>query len=95
MLVQCCNIPLSIALTSDEEHVFNKTGRTINPDYLWEIFYGIQGNWLNYNIERSLNNTSIEEKHLGAEQVTQTLKTIIYFNFKIDDLIDMAKKHGC
>lgn len=70
------------------------SGGTINSDLLMNIFYGINGNWINwlyYNIIRSINGTSLEEKNLGAEQVAHTLKTIIYLHSKTLDLIKIIR----
>lgn len=74
---------------------YNSSGSSIKLDSLNKIFYCIQGNWINwlvFNIERSLKHSSdIEEMNISKGQVIQTLKTILYLNNKIENLIDIVK----
>ena len=86
-------------ITTDQ---FNKTlfvkmiqtyitaGGHIDKEILEAAFYGTFGwiNWMIYNIERSCSAQEPEQKTLGIEQVTQTLRTLIKLNGMVPDLIN-------
>lgn len=70
---------------------YRQAGGKIEKKLLKAAFYGILGNWINwmvYNINRSMNLASSEEKNIGIEQVILVLPMILKIKNLMQKLID-------
>lgn len=67
---------------------YKQSAGTVDVKILEPVFYAILGNWLNwmiYNIQRSLGAQEHSDEYaIGVEQVTQTLRTIVYLESQIE-----------
>ena len=69
---------------------YSKSGGLIENITVEAAFYGVMENWINwmvYNINRALNQTDLEQKNIGIEQVMQVLPTILRVKTLMPELI--------
>lgn len=69
---------------------YSESGGLIEKRTVEAAFYGVMGNWINwmvYNINQSINQTELEQKNSGIEQVMQVLPTILRVKTLMPELI--------
>lgn len=74
---------------------YQNAGSVLDQTLLEPAFYALAGNWINwmvFNIQRSCETQDPETLNLSAEQVSQTLRTIIFLENLIPTLISEIKK---
>lgn len=67
-----------------------ESGGLIEKRMVEAAFYGVMGNWINwmvYNINRAINQTDLDQKNIGIEQVMQVLPTILRVKTLMPELI--------
>ncbi len=69
---------------------YSQSGGFIEKRTVEAAFYGVMGNWMNwmvYSINRAINQTDLEQKNIGIEQVMQVLPTILRIKTLMPELI--------
>ncbi len=69
---------------------YSQSSGLIEKRMVEAAFYGVMGNWINwmvYNINRAVNQTDLEQKNIGIEQVMQVLPTILRVKILMPELI--------
>ena len=74
---------------------YQKAGSALDQNLLEPAFYAVAGGWINwmaFNIQRFCETQDSEILNLSAEQVSQTLWTIVFLDNLIPALLSEIKK---